>query len=137
MKKTSRQIGIAIIFISILLTYINAVIDTTNKKNQKDDEINYGDIAIRQDKYNSEIEKEFNSVREGNLTDELKFLIQKDTYSKYNEELSTEEEELIKNLVFPDLYKRKKDSQILWQIKDYILIIHTIITINIYNHYYY
>lgn len=107
MKEASlKKIGVAILFISILITYTNITVETFNKKT----EIPYKDEEIVIDPYknNVEIEKEYNDVREGILTDELKFLVQKDTYSKYSDELSNEDLELLKYLKFPQLYKRQK-----------------------------
>jgi hypothetical protein len=108
MKESNvKKIGVAIVFISILLVYTNLVVETFNEKTEILDK-DKSEIVIDPYENNVEIEKEYNNVREGILTEELDFLIQKDTYSKFSEELSKDKIVLLNNLKFPQLYKRQK-----------------------------
>ena len=105
MDKRIKNVGVAIIFVSILLVF--TVIMTGSF-----DKIEYP--VLDEDKYedykqsNIEIENDFNSVREGNLSSELSFLNQTNINHKYGDKLSKEKIALISNLNFPDLFKREK-----------------------------
>lgn len=106
MKESNlKKIGVSILFISILLVYTNLVVEAFNDKTivEESEDTEIVDVY----KNNEEIEIEHNNVRIGILTDELKFLNQKDTYSKLSNNLTKEQISLIKDLNFPKLYKRE------------------------------
>lgn len=102
MDKRYKNIGVAIVFVSILLIFTVIIAGTSEqifKEEIEDKEISYKENNLK-------LEQEFNNVREGNLTEDLTFLVQTNINHKYGSKLSKEKLALISNLTFPVLFKR-------------------------------
>ena len=81
MDKRYKNIGVAIVFVSILLIFTVIIAGTSEqifKEEIEDKEISYKENNLK-------LEQEFNSVREGNLTEDLTFLVQTNINNNYED----------------------------------------------------